>query len=178
MWEYNYNYSDELYHYGVKGMKWGRRKARPTSAVYNNMRRAKGAYKDAKKQYNKDFNDAYNRNNIFTKKGRAASNARWEKAMKSGEVSDKAKVAYKSAKKDYKKARADAYTKIQKSTTLAENFMYNEGTRRKAATYVAKHNMSISAAKEKAQGEAMRNTGILLAAGGAAVIAATVKRYG
>lgn len=22
MWEYNYSRSDELYHYGVKGMKW------------------------------------------------------------------------------------------------------------------------------------------------------------
>lgn len=31
MWEYNYNQSDELFHYGVKGMRWGVRKSTPTS---------------------------------------------------------------------------------------------------------------------------------------------------
>ena len=31
MWEYNYNNSDELFHYGVKGMRWGVRKSTPTS---------------------------------------------------------------------------------------------------------------------------------------------------
>lgn len=31
LWEYNYNQSDELFHYGVKGMRWGVRKSRPTS---------------------------------------------------------------------------------------------------------------------------------------------------
>lgn len=26
MWQYNYRYGGELYHYGVKGMKWGVRR--------------------------------------------------------------------------------------------------------------------------------------------------------
>ena len=36
MW--NYNYFNELYHYGVKGMKWGVRKDRGYSYKVNNGR--------------------------------------------------------------------------------------------------------------------------------------------
>ena len=47
MWEYNYNYSNELYHYGIKGMKWGVRRNRTTIGNRYHTRAAKSVQKDA-----------------------------------------------------------------------------------------------------------------------------------
>lgn len=56
MWEYNH--TDELYHYGVLGMKWGHRNSQ---AVQN----AHKAYKQSKKEYRKEA--IKNVKNVFRK---------------------------------------------------------------------------------------------------------------
>ena len=64
MWQYNY--SSELYHYGILGMKWG----------VNKALKGNSEYKKAKKQYNRDFNAAAKaarktKSFAITKKGKA-----------------------------------------------------------------------------------------------------------
>ena len=46
MWQYNYGKSDELYHYGVLGMKWGHRKSPEVTSARNNYQWAKKAQRD------------------------------------------------------------------------------------------------------------------------------------
>ena len=97
----NQNY--ELVHYGVKGMKWGVRKA---EKEYAKLDKAKVDYEKAKKAYNKSFNKAYNRSIAAyspVKKHRDANDKRWKDAANKAEELESAKKAYKDQKKSVRK---------------------------------------------------------------------------
>ena len=49
MWQYNYTSSDELYHYGTKGMKWGVRKDRYDSMSGKDKKYTRERYKAIQK---------------------------------------------------------------------------------------------------------------------------------
>lgn len=153
----------ELYHYGVKGMKWGVRK----KYDYTDVDRKRDTMKTAKKAYNKSFSKAYNRAiGAYSpiKKHREANNRRWEDAANKAVTYEKARTAYKTAKKAQNKAIREKTQELNKNASLGEKLMYNNATRKRAANYIVKNNMSVEEATKRAHSDAKRNTAIILGA--------------
>lgn len=104
---------NELYHFGVKGMRWGHRKAQYNTSNGNvasakvRMKNAKQAYKTANKVASKSFGEAYkyaDRHPIKSRigKGKQKSNALWDDAFDKIDAANRAQASYKQSKKDYK----------------------------------------------------------------------------
>lgn len=89
----------ELQHHGVKGMKWGVRKARQE---YKNLAKSKGEYRHAKKAYSRSFNYAYNKSQTLalSRASRAEQDAAWKDAERDAKRVKSAKEAYKAKKKE------------------------------------------------------------------------------
>lgn len=97
--QYYYYYPD-IYHHGVKGMKWGVRKA---TNKYKELDSKKAEYKKAKKAYSKSFNKAYSRSLAAYspfKKQRDANDKRWDDVTKKSKKLNSAKKDYKDLKKE------------------------------------------------------------------------------
>lgn len=136
-------YDDELMHYGVKGMRWGHRKAAPTTSYGN----ARAEYKAAKKAYNKAWNRAsgYSGRHAIgqyvNKNKKAESNRRWDDAMKKGDALNRAEANYKKAKQERKQAISSAkstYKSAKKAYNKSFNSAYNYSGRHAIGQYVNK----------------------------------------
>ena len=138
MWEYNYTpNNDELYHYGIPGMRWGKRKKYQTSnGQLNSLGKARKNYEDAKANRKQEFKN-FRRNGLnFGIKGIA----KYQKAEKSynkaiaNEVSSKAK--YNAAKsKNSKKAEFNTYRKAMQKSGLAGSYNDQKSGGRSTAIY-------------------------------------------
>lgn len=158
--------NNELYHYGVLGMKWGKRKAQPVSDIQKRVNSTKAEYKSAKKAYNKSFTKAYNKAAAAyspSKKHRVANDARWDQASKDAERVKSTKSAYKQAKKEQKQAINKAYKQISSTESRKIGFHYNSATYKKAAKNMVNKGMDQKTAVSKAKASAWRNTGLAIA---------------
>ena len=120
--EYVITSNGELYHYGVPGMKWGRRKSNP----------ALDRYKTAKKTYRTEIKDARKQyGHGVGIKGIAKANKAIAKADKAEMefISEKAKYkASKSAKKE-RNTYVKEMTKSGLPGSAKDNYMRNRSTR-------------------------------------------------
>lgn len=103
--DYKIVYKDELYHYGVKGMKWGVRKDPEVSA-------ARSKYRQAYKQYSKSYDKAYNFSArhpvtqwVKSSKNYKKSNDLWEDVTNKASEHRTARDELRKARKSYRDAK-------------------------------------------------------------------------
>lgn len=201
----NTAHSNELYHYGVKGMRWGHRKSRaelereagtfrasngmkvaPSKNAYVRTMRRLAANRGVENLSRSTYRTMIKRNTADTLTNRADAVKGEQRIRKEAQALREYNAHIKDLKKgtgnkhlskEVRKNKIDdAYEKVQSASTRIDRLIYSEGTRKKAAKYVVDKNMSVSEATKKAKGDALRNTAAFLAAYGVAAGVAMYKK--
>lgn len=152
------------------------------SDIRSEYDRAKANRKKAKKQYNRDYNIAYNYNTSHpisqyaNKKIKAEKDNLWNKVDDSAAKVYNANKEYRKAKHKRKNAINEQYKKIQSKSSLGDKILFSNATRKKAAKYIVDNNMTMSEARKKANKDAIRNTAISLGVIGGLSVAEIARR--
>ena len=189
MWQYNktenmystnQNSADELYHYGVLGMRWGHRHSEYRQSVIAAKQRYKNRNSAIQKRYDMaeaNIESKYKRGQMLSKKDQARENhadtiARrdWARSKATYKADRRnAKAAYKAnVAKDRQQYKAN-YKKLKENDNAADKLIFSTATRKQAAKYMTFDKMSMSDARKKARTNAIKNSAIIAAIGAAQI---------
>lgn len=193
----------ELYHYGVPGMKWGKRKSRAELEKEAGMFRASNGMKvaPAKNAYVRTMRGlAANRGmetlsratyRSYAKRNHANTLTNQANTVKGEQRIRKEAQAlreYNAHIKDLRKGTGnkylnkavrknkidDAYEKVQTASTRMDRLIYSDKTRKKAAKYVVDNNMSVADATKRAKGNALKKAAAFAAGYGALTVGSVI----
>lgn len=111
------NTEDELYHYGVPGMRWGHRKS--NYEYHQALSNAKSTYKNNKKKIDAEYTKAANMYDKKTKGGKVPDKKAEQAFNKSA---DKWAADRKSARADYKKAKTEIKNENKHNKSISKAY--------------------------------------------------------